>query len=146
MLSLKSLKWLFLFTFIKASFSPHFLNDTSFQGWGWEEMKLKKKKKEPTLEEFAAPRSLIHPGFLHSFIHSVNIYCILLCFLLSHFVQFIPQITGLYNLIFIKHHHSPGTLLNTWGSWYVFTSTIQRFLHMEKLRIRKEWKLDQFNA
>lgn len=56
-----------------------------------------------------------HLFTLAFFINSLSKY-LLHAFVLSafpSFVQFILQIIGLHNLIFIKHHHSPGTLLTT---------------------------------
>lgn len=68
------------------------------------------------LEELAEVLQFHGPLFILAFfINSLSKY-LLHGFVLSAFPSFvpiIPQITGLRNLIFIKHHRSPGTRLNT---------------------------------
>lgn len=67
-------------------------------------------------EELAEVLQFHGPLFILAFfINSLSKY-LLHGFVLSvfpSFVSLIPQIIGLHNLIFIKHHRSPGTRLNT---------------------------------
>lgn len=109
-----NLKWLFLFTFIRASHSPHFLNDTSFQRWGSRRNKNLKEERTHTrriCRSYAISWSLVLAFFSNSFRKYLLHAFVLSAFLSS--VQFISQIIGLYILTLTKHHHSPGTLLNT---------------------------------
>lgn len=60
------------------------------------------------LEKFAEVLQSHSPLFILAFFINSSSKYLLHVFVLTafpSFVQFIPQIIGLYNLIFIKHHH-----------------------------------------
>lgn len=105
---------------------------------GQKERNLKKRELivERICISFTVSWFLIHLSFLDEF--TQQIFTAYFC----AFPLFIPQIIGLFNLIFIQHHHS----FTRHSTEHLMQMMCFRILQVEKLRIKELLKLDRFYA